>query len=273
MDFTYKTIYGNFSSIFKGASVDLESVEFVDPWAIGMVCLKAIENMNSPGKRLILPRNQSTRIYLRRMHFERIMGSLTYESYLEELKRIQINEYETPAVQEVLHCPSRDVFAGRLSSRIRAMFKSFGMNDTDEQVATAIVGELGNNVFDHNMGSWPTPVTGAIIIGQRYSKLGRIDVAVADPGVGFLNSLKLVYPKPMNDIDAIKLGLSGVTGRVGEKRGNGLKSIQKWTIGQFSGTLRIHSGTGLIEVDKDGQREKQVDKMLGTLAEFSVQYN
>src|SRR5436305_863822 len=37
------------------------------------------------------------------------------------------------------------------------------------------------------------------------------------------------FPNINSDIEAIKLGLAGNTGRVGEIRGNGLKLIQQWT--------------------------------------------
>lgn len=96
---------------------------------------------------------------------------------------------------------------------------------------------------------------------------------VADTGTGFFNSLKVAKPDLKNDVDAIKLGLAGVTGRVGEKRGNGLLIIQDWTINQFSGIVQIHSGTGLVAVDKDGSREKSVKGILGTLAGFKIVYN
>ena len=60
--------------------------------------------------------------------------------------------------------------------------------------ATVLVGELGNNVFDHNEGLWPTDIRGAIIIGQNYPQLKKIEVVIADPGVGFKRSLQLRDP-------------------------------------------------------------------------------
>jgi len=166
-----------------------------------------------------------------------------------------------------------DEFNARLESRIRKIFKNFGMKDADEQKATALVGELGNNVFDHNEGVWSTDVRGAIIIIQNYPEIKKIEALVADPGIGFFGSLRGIEPDPpLTDIDAIKLGLQGISGRVGERRGNGLLLIQDWTINQFNGIIRIHSGSGLVVVDKNGQKESNVNKILGTLAEFVVLY-
>jgi len=175
-------------------------------------------------------------------------------------------------VQEILHCEFRDDFEGRLSSRIRRMFKEIGMNEFEGNLATQLVGELGNNVFDHNSGLWPTDVRGAIILAQHNPQQKKVEVVVADPGVGFLKSLKVADPLLNNDIDAIKLGLSGVTGRTGERRGNGLRIIQEWTIDKFDGIVKIHSGSGLVIVSKDGQETKTVFPILGTLASFVVKY-
>lgn len=273
MTLNFDNIYKNFPTIFKDDSIDLKDVAFFDPWAIGTVCLKAIENINKTGKKLILPTSPDTLAYLKRMHFDDFMKELTYAAHLLSLENLPRIENDNLNIHEIMHCSFRDEFSARLHSRIRRMFKNFGMNDEDEQRATALVGELGNNVFDHNEGSWPTDVRGAIIIAQHYPKLKEIDVVVADPGAGFLNSLKVVRPDLQSDVEAIKLGLlEGVTGRIGEKRGNGLRTIQDWTINNFNGIVRIHSGNGLVEVSQAGQKEKVVNNILGTLAEFVVIY-
>jgi hypothetical protein len=153
------------------------------------------------------------------------------------------------------------------------MFKSFGLNENDAQRATALVGELGNNVFDHNLGNWPTKVSGCIITAQRYPNTKSIEIAVGDPGVGFYGSLKAAFPNVRNDIEAIKLGLAGNTGRIGEIRGNGLKLIQQWTLQNFSGKVMIHSGNGLVIVAKAGMKEYSVNKILGTIAQFMINYS
>ena len=77
----------------------------------------------------------------------------------------------------------------------------------------SVVGELGNNVFDHNSGSWPLNISGCIIAAQNYSKEKSIQFVIGDPGVGFRGSLKSAYPEINNDIEAIKKGLAGNTGR------------------------------------------------------------
>lgn len=168
MDFTFDTSYENFNKVFHDGEIDLGNINFFSPWGVGLVCLKAVENMNKTDKVLKLPRKTDTLTYIKRMHFAVTMQELTYTSFLGKLNALKINEYDNPNIHEIMHCTFRDEFAARLESKIRMIFKSFGLNDNDEQKATALVGELGNNVFDHNAGSWPTNVVGAVIIAQNY---------------------------------------------------------------------------------------------------------
>lgn len=272
MNLNFDTIYQNLPDIFKNGVIDLEEVDFFDPWAIGVVWLKAIENKDSHNKNLIPPKNPNTGRHLKRICLDKIIQELTYSSFSGQFDDVNLNEQDDSNIHEILYCRFRDQFNARLESGIRMMFKDFGMNENDEQKVTALVGELGNNVFDHNEGVWPTDVRGAIIVAQNYPKIKKIEVLVADPGVGFFGSLKGIKPAPDTDIDAIKLGLRGISGRIGERRGNGLRLIQDWAINQFNGIIRIHSGNGLIVIDKNGQKEISVNKVLGTLAEFVVSY-
>lgn len=211
--------------------------------------------------------------YLKRIHFDEFMDKLTYRNDVQPLLNLPSHERENHNVCEIVWSTYRDEFAARLASRIRRMFLAFGMSEDDEQRATALVGELGNNVYDHNEGAWPTDIGGSLIVAQHYPKARRIEIVVADPGVGFFGSLQQAKPDLKDDVEAIQLGLQGVTGRVGEPRGNGLKLIQRWTVKEFNGILRIHSGSGLVTVDAHGAKTRVVPKIIGTLAELVVFYN
>lgn len=226
---------------------------------------------SNPNKKLILPSNKETNSYLKRMHFDKILAELDYAEAKEKLAKIQIPERDNINIHEFMHCYYRDEFNARLG-RFIVMFKNFGLSESDAQRATALVGELGNNVFDHNLGNWPTTISRCIIAAQHYPNTHSIEIAVGDPGVGFYGSLKTAFPTVSNDIEAIKLGLAGNTGRVGEIRGNGLKLIQQWTLQNFSGTVMIHSGDGLVIVDKTSMKVSKVNKILGTIAQFVINY-
>jgi len=66
--------------------------------------------------------------------------------------------------------------------------------------------------------------------------------------------------------------LSGKTGRVDEKRGNGLKFIQNWTLNKFSGSILIHSGSGQVYVDEKGTENKIAPKITGTIIQIMLNY-
>lgn len=275
MNFTFENYQNKWDEIFFGDTIDLSKVHFVDPWAMGLICLKAIEQIHScKSPSIILPEKQDTLAYLKRMHFHKFLQNLGYEE--KYFRNFKMQEVETGSVHEIMHCTYRDEFNARLSSKVRRMLKEFGLESSDEQKVTSLVGELGNNVFDHNEGAWPTETGGAVIIGQKYKESWfskkTLQFVVADPGVGFLGSLKAHKSKPTNDLEALKLGLSGVTGRIGEKRGNGLKLIQKWTIQDFSGEVHIQSGKGLVIISREATKENVTKPILGTLAELVIRY-
>jgi len=257
--------------VVKNGAVDLSEVDFLDPWTMVLICLLLIERHSLPDKKIILPKNEELLKYLKRMHFNHMLVELGYNAEAEILESVQIPEKYNMNIQEILHCSTRDQFDGRLG-RFVSMFQHFGMNENEAKRATSLIGELGNNTFDHNLGNWPTDVSGCIIAAQNYPNLKRIQVAVGDPGVGFLGSLKAAFPELSSDIEAIKKGLGGNTGRIGEVRGNGLRIIQSWTIDNFSGMLAILSGEGFVQVEKDRMMEKKANKVLGTVAQIMIYY-
>ncbi len=272
MDITFDTIYKIQKEVFPGHTINLKKGTWFDPWAMGLACLKAIEFKDQPDKQLILPSDKNMLSYLKRMHFHELFSELTYKSFLTPLEKTEVNEKDNDNVCEILHCNFRDALEARLGSKIRRMFSHFGLNEDEEPMATSLVGELGNNVFDHNDGQWPTSVRGAIILAQMNPQKRSAEVVVADPGIGFSGSLKALNPNIESDVDAIKLGLTGVTGRVGEPRGQGLQIVKNWTIKNFAGIVRIHSGSGLVVIDAGGPDAQTVFPIVGTLASFVIKY-
>jgi hypothetical protein len=99
-----------------------------------------------------------------------------------------------------------------------------------------------------------------------------MEFTIGDPGIGFLGSLRARFPELTNDVGAIQWGLAGNTGRIDEKRGNGLKFIRNWTIDNFSGTIYIHSGNGLVMIDENGIKAEETFKILGTMVQIMLYY-
>jgi len=136
------------------------------------------------------------------------------------------------------YCRSRDIFAARLSSMMSALLKE---NISEELVYTllAIVGEIGNNSYDHNIGNWPDL---AGIFFDYFKKENKLIVVLADRGVGVKTTLKRVKPEIKDDIDALQIAFTErISGRAPENRGNGLKYVKN-NISAMNMRLEFYSG-------------------------------
>lgn len=127
-----------------------------------------------------------------------------------------------PKLPEALYCQTRDIFSARLEHLQTELAKIPALNDLSS-VVVAIVGEIGNNSFDHNLGGWPD-IPG-IFFGHN-SKTKQI--VLADRGQGILITLRQIRPQLKNDADALKTAFTEIiSGRSPEARGNGLKFVRE----------------------------------------------
>ena len=128
---------------------------------------------------------------------------------------------EPEAIKSDWLCPTRDVFQAR-SDRLLNELK----NTNDQNLAfimAAIVGEIGNNSLDHNLGNW-RDVMGLLFFADIQNR----KIYLADRGQGVLSSLKRVRPDITNHEQALKIAFTDIiSGRAPEQRGNGLKYVAK----------------------------------------------
>lgn len=271
MELDIKAIYKNIDKIVNDTTVDLSDIDFIHPCAIVLICLLLIERHRVLNKKIILPKKEDVLNYLHRIHFSELLEELGFEEEKKHLEEFDTGEKDNLNVHELKHCRFRDEFNARLERFVK-IFINFGLNENDAKLITAIVAELGNNVFDHNLGNWPTDIGGCFIAAQNYPNKKMMEFTIGDPGIGFFGSLKARFPQINSDIEAIELGLAGNTGRIDEKRGNGLKFIQGWTINNFSGTIYIHSGSGKVKIDESGIKAEETFKILGTMVQIMLYY-
>ena len=134
---------------------------------------------------------------------------------------------------------TRDIFTARLQSFIL---------ETTQYLEAAIIGEIGNNTFDHNFGfnaSFPGGCYWNAKYGQKYSVL-------ADYGRGLKQSLLQVLPSITSDRAAIETAFTKrISGRAPEQRGNGLKFVSE-AIQQNRWHLYFQSGIGSCSIGKNG---------------------
>ena len=87
----------------------------------------------------------------------------------------------------------------------------------------AIVGEIGNNSFDHNLVHWPD----VPVILFAYD-LQKRDIILADRWLGILTTLRRVRPTLRTDQEALQVAFTEIlSGRSPESRGNGLKFVRQ----------------------------------------------
>ena len=149
---------------------------------------------------------------------------------------------------------TRDVFSARIQSFI---------TETKRYLEAAIIGEIGNNTFDHNFGfnsEYPHGVYCNVQYEQKYS-------VVADYGRGVKQSLLAVLPSIFSDVEALEIAFTKrVSGRSPEQRGNGLKFVSS-TVQQNKWNLYFQSGSASCSIDETGIFfSKQPKKIIGCLA-------
>lgn len=169
------------------------------------------------------------------------------------------NKQNTPLPSEV-YCPTRDVFQARQDRALHDLLHKF--NETISYLLVLIVGEIGNNSFDHNLGSWhDTPgIYFAVDFEER-------NILISDRGQGVFNTLKKVRPDIKTDKEALRIAFTEkISGRAPERRGNGLKLVKKiieeqnWKLDFYSGNCLLHIENGIFNFEVLNK------KIIGTIA-------
>lgn len=168
-------------------------------------------------------------------HFLAILGTVDLQNTLN-----WYNSVSSMPVRDL--ATTRDLFQSRLNNFLRSLLKKFGDND-DVILLVAVVGELGNNCFDHNLGLWQD-VPGCIF--DMDVSEDKIKIIVADRGQGIFSSLKRVDPSLQNAQEALETAFSKVlSGRFPENRGNGLKFVRQ--------SINGHDKRGLCCLSNGGE--------------------
>ena len=138
-------------------------------------------------------------------------------------------------------CPTRDIFQARLDSLYRSLLAA-GQAEHATALLIAVVGEIGNNCFDHNLGTWND------VPGCRFTSCLEQDthwIIIADRGQGILASLRRVAPQLASHQEALETAFQKqLSGRAPEQRGNGLKFVRQ--------VINGHAGCGVCCVSGDG---------------------
>ncbi len=160
------------------------------------------------------------------------------------------------------YCQTRDVFEAR-NNKIPEMLVNKGMDEGLAYLIYSMIGELGNNSFDHNLANWPNVI--GIFFNVEYD--GESGMAViADRGLGVLNTLKKAAPNLNNDEEAVELAFTKkISSRILENRGNGLKFVKN-NVMDKNLVLKFHSGNAQVFINHNMEIKHTGDRLNGCLA-------
>lgn len=142
-------------------------------------------------------------------------------------------------------CVDSTVFQSRLARLEKELKGTVGFEE-EFSLITSVVGEIGNNSFDHNVGSWPD-VRG-ILFGYD---LNKKQIVLADRGRGIFETLKKVRPNLGSDSEALTMAFTEkVSGRAPENRGNGLKYVRRVVVNSDKKIfISLHFQSGSVSLD------------------------
>ena len=198
--------------------------------------------------------NELTHRYYTEAQLEEFLSN-NYE-YLEKTSRKWAFNKKPTIILNRFHCPDRSIFKARLSKLSFLLSKNEELNiNYKSSMIISVIGEIGNNSFDHNLGSWEDDI--GIFFGYN---LVEKKIILADRGQGLLKTLKRIKPKLSTHESAIKVAFTEyVSGRAPESRGNGLKYVRR-IIETETETLELYLQSGDAEIrikrDSDYYRRK-----------------
>jgi hypothetical protein len=152
---------------------------------------------------------------------------------------------ESVEVEGEFYCQTRDVFEAH-NAKIPSMLIEKGLDEGIAYMIYSMLGEIGNNAFDHNVANWPD-IMGIFFAVQYDGEKGF--AIIADRGLGVLHTLKKAAPELQNDQEALEMAFTKkISGRILENRGNGLKFVKKNITAQNM-LLKFYSGDGKVSVN------------------------
>jgi len=204
------------------------------------VSVMTLRRWDESGKLIAIRKDGGTHRYYRQRDLELITSDLVKIAHDWVQEKVDF--------PRGYYCQNTAIFQARLTKFETELMKRPGFEKLFSLIV-AIVGEIGNNSFDHNIGKWPDEP--GIFFGYDVKKGLAV---LADRGLGILETLRQVRPTLSNHTQALEVAFTEViSGRSPEKRGNGLKYV-RGVVKDFPITLFFTSGDAELRMkapDKD----------------------
>ncbi len=129
---------------------------------------------------------------------------------------------QTQTEDALWYCEDRGQVKGRQPNWYK-LLSAWTREPNQAALLLAIIGELANNSFDHNLGVWKD-YPGCLV--GLYFQAKTIEIVVADRGQGIVSSLANQLPKNTESTEILRVAFEErISGRAPERRGNGLKFV------------------------------------------------
>ncbi len=177
------------------------------------VSLMTLRRWDESGKLIAIHKNGGSHRYYRQRDLDLIANDL--------VKLAHDWVQDKTDFPQTYYCQNTSIFQARLITFETELMRRPGFEKLFSLIV-AVVGEIGNNSFDHNIGKWPDEP--GIFFGYD---LKKGVVVLADRGLGILETLRYVRPSLSNHTEALQVAFTEIiSGRSPEKRGNGLKYVR-----------------------------------------------
>jgi len=179
-------------------------------------------------------------------YYSREMVELYLKDIFAVAKKWVTNPPVLPASE--YYCSDSLVFKARLGRLEKELSKIDEVKNIFP-LLTAIVGEIGNNSYDHNLGNWPD------IRGIFFAyDLNKKQIVLADRGQGLLKTLRKVKPSLNNDEEAMEVAFTEIiSSRKPEARGNGLKFVRQVISDNISFSIEFYSGNAKLSLKQGSE--------------------
>ncbi|MBI2628205.1 MAG: MerR family DNA-binding transcriptional regulator [Candidatus Niyogibacteria bacterium] len=178
--------------------------------------VQTLRNWEKTGK-LLPQRSQGWQRYYFLQDLER------FALDLEKLGLAWAASAQPPEIPTDYYCEQQARFMSRLEKMGLLLAHADTVGEKAASLLTTVAGEIGDNSFMHNIGSWPD------IPGIFFAyDIGKRVIVLADRGQGVRKTLSRVRPNIKTDVEALRVAFTEiVSGREPEKRGNGLKVVRR----------------------------------------------
>jgi len=187
--------------------------------------------------------SKTSKRYYRQSIIDRFLeeGDISTKKDLVELAKEWVYAKPPKSLSKEYYSETSDVFSARLQRLSFELSKNKDLKQVSSLII-AILGEIGNNSFNHNIGNWPD-IPG-VFFGYNLSQQLCV---VADRGQGLLKTLRTVKPNLKNDKEALVVAFTEyISARAPEDRGNGLKFV-KSVIEKNPIDLKFYTGSAFLE--------------------------